>query len=598
MTVSVGFAPTTTPGTVAGGTTAAPEAATPEGLFAALLALVAPGSTADAATVPETITSTDFSALLQQVSPTAAGIAADTEAEEVPVGDPAVVVSPIAELPDTEQGKSLLKDLSDALIAINDALEAGTPVDPALEKKLSEAVDAVAAYLGVTITPAAPTVDPRISALASGEGVLPPTAPADLPPAPADLPATEPVPTDPSAIEAAALEQVPEPTPVDDSVSPATPAVEPVEVADEIPVVDDLPADPPEPVAPVVAAPAPQEPETATILEPPPALGELGVLIGKLSQRLEPTDPVLAKKLAALADGLQSGTLSEEKLTALGIDATDDDPDLARVIEALSAPRSAAKPAVEAQPFTVPTLVLPDAIAPAKNVPETDTAASVLPAPTRLEPTQVELSKPAPVATVERDAGAVDKSPPPAASAAALPDTGTSAEANAATVTQQPAAAPVARTIHAAYQAPVQQVNLPQVAFEVVRQFDAGNSRFQIRLDPPELGRIDVKLDVDKSGTVNARMTVERPETLDLMQRDQRALQQALQQAGLDASRTNLEFSLRQNPFAAQGGMSDGRGQQQGSGGGGNFGTEEASTEAATTLYRGTATAGGINLIV
>ena len=91
---------------------------------------------------------------------------------------------------------------------------------------------------------------------------------------------------------------------------------------------------------------------------------------------------------------------------------------------------------------------------------------------------------------------------------------------------------------------------------------------------------------------------MERPETLDLMQRDQRALQQALQQAGLDASRTNLEFSLRQNPFAAHGGMGDGRGQQHGSGGGGNLGTEEASTEAATSLYRGTATAGGVNLIV
>ena len=59
-------------------------------------------------------------------------------------------------------------------------------------------------------------------------------------------------------------------------------------------------------------------------------------------------------------------------------------------------------------------------------------------------------------------------------------------------------------------------------------------------------------------------MFVERPETLDLMMRDQRALQQALQQAGLDASKTSLEFSLRQNPFGTgadtgQGSGSDSR---------------------------------------
>ena len=57
-----------------------------------------------------------------------------------------------------------------------------------------------------------------------------------------------------------------------------------------------------------------------------------------------------------------------------------------------------------------------------------------------------------------------------------------------------------------------------------------------------------------QAGQVNARLTVERAETLDLLQRDQRALERALAQAGLDASKTNLEFSLKQNPFAGQDG--------------------------------------------
>ncbi len=39
---------------------------------------------------------------------------------------------------------------------------------------------------------------------------------------------------------------------------------------------------------------------------------------------------------------------------------------------------------------------------------------------------------------------------------------------------------------------------------------------------------------------------VSRSETLDLLQRDQRALERALADAGLDASKTELEFSLGQ----------------------------------------------------
>lgn len=572
MAVSVGFAPATTPGVVTGGTAAASETDAPEGLFAALLAMVAPVVEAETAALPEEITSADFAALVQQVAPNVAGISDDGATEGTPVADPAADASPIAELPKTEQGKSLLKDLSDALIAINDALEAGKPVDPALEKKLGEAVDAVAAYLGVAITPPAPAVDPRISALASGDGILPAATPAELPPA-APIPADAPVDATEPALEAA--------------IDPVIPVTEP---SDDLAETDDPSLDP---AVPVTTAPT-MEPEATTLEEAPAALRDLGLLIGKLSQRLEPTDPVLAKKLAALADGLQSGTVSDEMMAALGIDDAATDPDLARVIEVLSAPKPAAKPAAETQPFAAPALVLPET----KKATDTD-ATPVAATTVKLESAPVEVSKPAPTVAVERDSKPVEKPTPAANNAPATSDTDATAQANAAqAATQQPATAPVARTVHAAYQAPVQQVNLPQVAFEIVRQFDAGNSRFQIRLDPPELGRIDVKLDVDKSGTISARMTVERPETLDLMQRDQRALQLALQQAGLDASRTNLEFSLRQNPFAAQGGMGDGGGQQQGSNGGGTLANEDASAEAATTLYRGTATAGGVNLFV
>ena len=139
---------------------------------------------------------------------------------------------------------------------------------------------------------------------------------------------------------------------------------------------------------------------------------------------------------------------------------------------------------------------------------------------------------------------------------------------------------------------------MPQLAVEIVRQVEAGATRFQIRLDPPELGRVEVKLDVDKAGNVHARMTVDRAETLDLMQRDQRALERALAQAGLDSSKTNLEFSLRQNPFAR-----DGNGQQQGGQqqpGVPRLGTPTAAEPLAPTILatHAVSAAGGINLFV
>lgn len=152
----------------------------------------------------------------------------------------------------------------------------------------------------------------------------------------------------------------------------------------------------------------------------------------------------------------------------------------------------------------------------------------------------------------------------------------------------------------APYQNPAPQLNLPGLAFQMVRQFSQGNSRFQIQLDPPEMGRIDVKMDLDGNGGVHARLTVERAETLDLLQRDHRALERALQQAGLDSSKTNLEFSLKQNPFAGQEG-----GQQQNQPGSfagalyGDAADEETGPAAPANAawYRGTASPGGINLL-
>lgn len=88
-------------------------------------------------------------------------------------------------------------------------------------------------------------------------------------------------------------------------------------------------------------------------------------------------------------------------------------------------------------------------------------------------------------------------------------------------------------------------VPLNGLAADIAVRAAAGNSRFEIRLDPAELGRIDVRLDVDKHGNVTSHLTVERPATLDMLRNDAPRLQQALEDAGLKTGDSGLQFSLR-----------------------------------------------------
>lgn len=89
------------------------------------------------------------------------------------------------------------------------------------------------------------------------------------------------------------------------------------------------------------------------------------------------------------------------------------------------------------------------------------------------------------------------------------------------------------------------QVPAMSIALQVARNLQKGINRFDIRLDPAEMGRIDVRMEVKRDGKVATHMIVERPETLDLLRRDSQALQQALNDAGLQADSDSLEFSLR-----------------------------------------------------
>ena len=305
-------------------------------------------------------------------------------------------------------------------------------------------------------------------------------------------------------------------------------------------------------------------------------------------------------KLAALLVALNQGELDTDQLAELDTDFAADT-DLKAALDRLLKPTVAA----EAEPvLSAPKLDIPEKVLSGKATSEAAPAGD-----SKLELAEAkDTDRPRPVeASIDKKTEpqaakpAEDRKPAetkPVANAAQAP-----AEQQtdpAAAVQTAPAArvdvVAAPRVVQAGYQTSQQQLNLPQLAFELARQVGDGNTRFQIRLDPAELGRIDVRLDIDSSGQVNARMTVEKAETLDLMQRDRQALERALQQAGLDGAKTNLEFSLKQNPF------SGGQQGQDGNGRGGLFGDETAEAEEAplptVNLYRGNLSASGVNITV
>jgi chemotaxis protein MotD len=101
-------------------------------------------------------------------------------------------------------------------------------------------------------------------------------------------------------------------------------------------------------------------------------------------------------------------------------------------------------------------------------------------------------------------------------------------------------------------------VPIDGIAIEIATRALEGKRRFEIRLDPPELGRIDVRLDVARDGQVMSRLVVERADTLDLLRRDAISLERALQSAGLQTGDSGLQFSLRDQSGQQAGGQSDG----------------------------------------
>ena len=181
------------------------------------------------------------------------------------------------------------------------------------------------------------------------------------------------------------------------------------------------------------------------------------------------------------------------------------------------------------------------------------------------QPTPVEGEQLAPVRVLRNVAGE------------ALASEGKPAPSQAAPVSPAPAS-PSAAPLAAAFDAKLQSADAAapppaptgqapraapppamQVAVQVAQAVEDGVRRLEVKLHPAELGRVEVKLDVGHDGRVLAVVAADRQDTLDMLQKDARSLERALQDAGIRADSGSLSFTLRQQDQQARSGSMGGR---------------------------------------
>lgn len=78
----------------------------------------------------------------------------------------------------------------------------------------------------------------------------------------------------------------------------------------------------------------------------------------------------------------------------------------------------------------------------------------------------------------------------------------------------------------------------------LARRLDSGATQFELRLDPPDLGRVEANLKVSEKGENVLALKFEHQSTLDLFSRDDAALRSALSSSGFDLDHQQLSFSL------------------------------------------------------
>ena len=98
-----------------------------------------------------------------------------------------------------------------------------------------------------------------------------------------------------------------------------------------------------------------------------------------------------------------------------------------------------------------------------------------------------------------------------------------------------------------------------QVSVKIAQAVQQGDSKIEIRLEPAALGKVQVQIELAHDGKANVLVVADKQETLDMLRQDARALERALNDAGIKTDTGSLNFSNKSgNNFA--GGESNAQG--------------------------------------
>jgi flagellar hook-length control protein FliK len=97
------------------------------------------------------------------------------------------------------------------------------------------------------------------------------------------------------------------------------------------------------------------------------------------------------------------------------------------------------------------------------------------------------------------------------------------------------------------------------LAAQMARRLDDGITRFDLELNPGDLGRVDVRLEIDAAGSVRAAFTFEHAHAANELGRHADELQKSLESAGFNLS-GGLSFDVSGDRSQGRGmAWSDGR---------------------------------------
>ena len=147
--------------------------------------------------------------------------------------------------------------------------------------------------------------------------------------------------------------------------------------------------------------------------------------------------------------------------------------------------------------------------------------------------------------------------PPQAAQAQPAADTlmdlsGDAANADVAETSEIQSSSRTTTTAEASRaQAPVAMRQATPTVFQtwsnIMHRFDGKAQRFEIRLDPAELGKIDVKIEISQENKAQIVLAARSAEALAELNRGARSLEVALSEAGVELSENGLSFELAQD---------------------------------------------------